>query len=146
MVFSHTSALHSERALATFLLALARILWTVPRDILILLPASSCVRPSRSQSFNASSSSLYRVIFSISVIGTPVGLNALPLNLQPQSLGFLCLGDTAAVLDCVHMHIIILAGGHPCQYASRQIRVRTFNAMPRTYGMGLYVSGFNYPY
>jgi hypothetical protein len=75
----------------------------VPLDTPILVPASACVRSSRSQSLKVSSSSRKRGTCSISDIGTHVGLNALPLNLHLQFRGFLHLGDMPTPF-IVHMH------------------------------------------
>jgi hypothetical protein len=42
----------------------------------------------------------------MSVIGIPVGLNALPMSLHPHDLGFLYLGDNSYNPSFVHMNII----------------------------------------
>src|SRR5574341_9066 len=97
-------ALPRVSAIATFFLAAVSILWTVPLDTPILVPASSCVRSSRSHSFKASSSSRIRDIRFTSVIGTPVGLNAFPLNVHRQCRDFLFLGDITLLFYYVHMH------------------------------------------
>jgi hypothetical protein len=43
-------------------------------------------------------------ICSTSDIGIPVGLNAFPLNLHTQCLGFLYRGDKMCLQHFVHMH------------------------------------------
>ncbi len=128
--YSNTTALLSARASATFLLADERILCTVPLDTPILLPASSCVRSSRSQSFSASSSSRKRVIRSTSDIETPVGLKAFPLNRHPQSLCFLHRG-TCYPPYCVHMHTIIQVRCRIVKsFMHPEITVKLFTILP----------------
>jgi len=88
-----TMALLPESASAAFLLAELRMRCTVPLDTPMRCPASSWVRPSRSQSFIASTSSRYISICSRTPMGMPVGLKARPLSRHPQRRIFLGLGD-----------------------------------------------------
>jgi len=89
---------------ATFFLALWRSLHTVPREIPILVPASSCERPSRSTSLNDSSSAGSMFIGVWLVCGK--GTNLLTWGRFPNitGFGFLPLGPRLRL----PLHIVAL--------------------------------------
>ena len=90
---TNTRARPSDRASAVFLLAMVIIRWMVPRETPIFTPASSWVKPSRSQSRKASISSRNNSIWSSFDRGVPVGLKALPQKFPSQFLNLFGLGD-----------------------------------------------------
>jgi len=97
------------------------------------LPASACVRPSRSQSLSVSSSSRVRQTRSTSDIGTPVGLKAFPLNVQLQRRASYSAAWTASGEMCICTECYTVGRGSQAVFPGKRAPLERRSAAGRRY-------------